>query len=104
MSSMGRGRNEVRSPRRHTAVFSSGRLRSIKFLLLPLLLLLPRLCVIQEAEKRMQGNKKKVQGDNLPKIQANVANFLGAEALLDFLCILCALCYAWDLASSITFA
>ncbi|CAM9557512.1 unnamed protein product [Pylaiella littoralis] len=57
-----------------------------------------------EAEKRVQGNKKKVQGDNLPKIQANVANFLGAEALLDFLCILCALCYAWDLASSITFA
>lgn len=32
------------------------------------------------------------------------ANFLGAEVLLDFLCILCALCYAWDLASSITIA
>ena len=32
------------------------------------------------------------------------ANFLGAEVLLDLLCILCAVCYAWDLASSITFA
>lgn len=34
----------------------------------------------------------------------STANFLGAEVLLDFLCILCALCYAWDLASSITIA
>lgn len=63
---------------------------------------------IQEVEKRMRGNnktmKETVQEENLPKIQANVANFLGAEALLDFLCILCALGYAWDLASSITFA
>lgn len=62
--------------------------------------------VLQEVEKRVRGNnnkKEKVQEENLPKIQANVANFLGAEALLDFLCILCALCYAWDLAASITF-
>ncbi|CAM9622429.1 unnamed protein product [Hapterophycus canaliculatus] len=50
------------------------------------------------------GNKKAAAEDDLPKMQANLANFLGAEVLLDFLCILCALCYAWDLASSITIA
>eukprot|EP00903_Cladosiphon_okamuranus_P010380 g9819.t1 len=55
-------------------------------------------------EKRKRGGNKKVVGDDLSRMQANVANFFGAEVLLDLLCILCAMCYAWDLASSITFA
>eukprot|EP00752_Nemacystus_decipiens_P010337 g9209.t1 len=57
-------------------------------------------------KRKLRDNKSKVQGEDqdLSRMQASVANFLGAEVLLDLLCILCAVCYAWDLASSITFA
>ncbi|CAB1119734.1 unnamed protein product [Ectocarpus sp. CCAP 1310/34] len=60
----------------------------------------------QAIEIKLRGpNKQKIAAqEDLPKMNANLANFLGAEVLLDFLCILCAVCYAWDLASSITFA
>ncbi|CAM9133844.1 unnamed protein product [Ectocarpus fasciculatus] len=60
----------------------------------------------QAVEKVLRGPiKQKVAAqEDLPKIQANLANYLGVEVLLDFLCILCAICYAWDLSSSITFA
>lgn len=60
------------------------------------------------AEQRLSGrklNKSQLKDqEDLPKKQAVLANFLGAEVLLDLLAIVCAGSYAWDLASSISFA